>query len=84
MKKEMTNKLDVSEVETGQEMNKQPVTDYREVSVQCHRYQDPAPGMDPQVSLELLDGCGNKKAIGYVTPLPFMELQLWKRISAVM
>lgn len=67
MEKGMTNKLDVSEAEAGQEMNKQPVTDHREVSVQCHRYQDPAPGMDPQVSLELLDGCGNKKAIGYVT-----------------
>lgn len=44
-----------------------PTSDTREVLVTPDRRQDPAPGMDPMVTLELLEGSGSKKAIGHVT-----------------
>lgn len=44
-----------------------PTTGTREVLVILNRRQAPTPGMDPQVTLELLAGSGSKKAIGHVT-----------------
>ena len=64
MENAMRNQQIVSNDGTAQS---QPETGFREVSVQCHRHQDPVPGMDPQVTLELLTGGGRKKAIGHVT-----------------
>lgn len=63
MDKEATNKHNTSTLGA----DRQPETMVCEVSVQCNRYRDPVPGMDPQVTLELLSGCGGKKAIGHVT-----------------
>lgn len=63
MEKEGLSQLNESTLET----DSRPETMPREVSVHCNRYQDPVPGMDPQVTLELLSGCGSKKAIGHVT-----------------
>lgn len=67
MEKEANNKLKVLEDEKDQGMDRQPETALREMSVHCHRHRDPVPGMDPQVTLELLTDSGRKKAIGHVT-----------------
>lgn len=49
------------------ETQQTPTTGTREVLVIPNRRQAPTPGMDPQVTLELLAGSGSKKAIGHVT-----------------
>ena len=57
----ITNTLEPNETQQT------PTTGTREVLVIPNRRQAPTPGMDPQVTLELLAGSGSKKAIGHVT-----------------
>ena len=57
------DKINTSEPNVAQQT---PATGTYEVLITSNRSQDPAPGMDPQVTLELLNGGGSKKAIGHV------------------